>query len=88
MGATDRGLSEALAGMGIDVNAAIPEAEKDFMDMLGALLRAAQDAGTVRRDVDVADVKALLVGLQAMQGYNDAAAGRLIDVVLDGLRAG
>ncbi|KMO76747.1 TetR/AcrR family transcriptional regulator [Mycolicibacterium chlorophenolicum] len=87
-GATDRGLSEALAGVGIDVNAAIPEAESDFLDMLGALLRAAQDAGTVRRDVDVADVKALLVGLQAMQGYNDAAAGRLIDVVLDGLRAG
>ncbi|KRE27773.1 TetR family transcriptional regulator [Mycobacterium sp. Soil538] len=87
-GATDRGLSEALAGVGIDVNAAIPEAETDFLDMLGALLRAAQDAGTVRRDVDVADVKALLVGLQAMQGYNDEAASRLIDVVLDGLRAG
>ncbi len=87
-GATDRGLSEALAGVGIDVNAAIPEAESDFLDMLGALLRAAHDAGTARRDVDVADVKALLVGLQAMQDYNDAAASRLIDVVLDGLRAG
>lgn len=87
-GATDRGLSDALAGVGIDVNAAIPDAETDFLDMLGALLRAAQDAGTVRRDVDVADVKALLVGLQAMQGYNDAAANRLVDVVLDGLRAG
>lgn len=86
-GATDRGLSEALAGVGVDVNAAIPEAEGDFLEMLGTLLRAAQDAGAVRGDVDVADVKALLVGLQAMQGYNGDAAGRLIDVVLGGLGA-
>ena len=54
--------------------------------MLGDLLRAAQKAGTARRDVDVRDVKAILVGLQAMQSYNDEAAQRLTDVVLDGLR--
>ena len=52
----------------------MPEAEGDFLGMLGDLLRAAQDAGTVRRDVDVPDVKAILVGLQAMQAYNDDAA--------------
>jgi AcrR family transcriptional regulator len=86
-GATDRGLSEALAGFGIDVETVIPEAEGDFLGMLGDLLRAAQKAGTVRRDVDVPDVKAILVGLQAMQSYNDEAARRLIDVVLGGLRA-
>jgi AcrR family transcriptional regulator len=86
-GATDRGLSEALAGFGIDVETVIPEAEGDFLGMLGDLLRAAQKAGAVRRDVDVPDVKAILVGLQAMQSYNDAAAQRLTDVVLDGLRA-
>lgn len=86
-GATDRGLSEALAGVGIDVGSVIPEAEVEFLQMLGDLLRSAQDAGVVRRDVDVADVKAILVGLQAMQGYNDATAGRLVEVVLDGLRA-
>lgn len=86
-GATDRGLSEALAGLGVDVKAVMPDAESDFLRVLADLLRAAQDAGAVRRDVGVADVKALLVGLQAMQGYNDAAAERLIEVVLDGLRA-
>jgi AcrR family transcriptional regulator len=86
-GATDRGLSEALAGFGIDVETVIPEAEGDFLGMLGDLLHAAQKAGTVRRDVDVPDVKAILVGLQAMQSYNDDAAKRLTDVVLDGLRA-
>jgi AcrR family transcriptional regulator len=86
-GATDRGLSEALAGVGIDVEKAMPEAEGEFYSMLGDLLLAAQDAGVVRRDVSAPDVKAVMVGLQAMQTYDDGAAKRLTDVVLDGLRA-
>jgi AcrR family transcriptional regulator len=85
-GATDRGLADALAGLGIDVKAAMPDVEDEFLGMLGDLLRGAQKAGTVRRDVSVPDVKAILVGLQAMQSYNDDAAKRLTDVVLDGLR--
>jgi AcrR family transcriptional regulator len=86
-GATDRGLTDALAGVGIDVETAMPDAEDAFLGMLGDLLRAAKKAGTVRRDVDVADVKAILVGSQAMQAYNPDAAKRLTDVILDGLRA-
>jgi AcrR family transcriptional regulator len=86
-GATDRGLAEALAGLGIDVKDAAPEAEEAFLGLLGELLRAAQNAGTVRRDVDVPDVKALMVGAQAMQTYKAEAAERLTEVVLDGLRA-
>jgi AcrR family transcriptional regulator len=85
-GATDRGLSEALAGLGIDVKAAMPEAEDEFLGVLGDLLRAAQKAGTVRRDLDVRDLKALMVGAQAMQTYNADAAERLTEVLLDGLR--
>lgn len=85
-GATDRGLSEALAGVGIDVQEAMPEVEGEFFSMLGDLLRAGQEAGVVRRDVSVPDVKVILVGLQAMQSYNDDAAKRLTDVVLEGLR--
>jgi AcrR family transcriptional regulator len=85
-GATDRGLSDALAGLGVDVKAAVPEAEEAFLALLGDLLRAAQKAGTVRRDLDVRDVKALMVGAQAMQSYNAEAAERLTQVVLDGLR--
>jgi AcrR family transcriptional regulator len=87
-GATDRGLADALAGFGIDVNDAVPEAEEAFLGLLGELLRAAQKAGTVRRDVEVPDVKALMVGAQAIQTYNADAAERLTEVVLDGLRAG
>ena len=87
-GATDRGLAEALAGLGVDVKAAVPDAEDAFLELLGNLLRAGQKAGTVRRDLDVRDVKALMVGAQAIQTYNAEAADRLIEVVLDGLRAG
>jgi AcrR family transcriptional regulator len=54
--------------------------------LLGDLLRAGQKAGTVRGDLDVRDVKALMVGAQAMQTYNAEAAERLTEVVLDGLR--
>jgi AcrR family transcriptional regulator len=85
-GATDRGLADALAGLGVDVKAAVPDAEEAFLGLLGDLLRAGQKAGTVRRDLDVRDVKALMVGAQAMQTYNADAAERLTEVVLDGLR--
>ncbi|ORW91790.1 TetR family transcriptional regulator [Mycobacterium szulgai] len=87
-GATDRGLVEALAGLGIDINSTVPEAEQDFLSLLAELLRAAQDAGTARPDVGVPEVKALLVGCQAMQGYNAEIAERVTEVALDGLRAG
>lgn len=85
-GATDRGLVEALAGVGIEISSAAPEAEADFLDLLTDLLRAAQRAGTVRPDVDVLEVKTLLVGCQAMQSYNAELAAKVTDVALDGLR--
>jgi AcrR family transcriptional regulator len=86
-GATDRGLADALAGLGFDIKAAMPEVKDAFADMLGELLQAAQSAGTVRRDIDLGDVDAILVGAQAMQASNPDAADRLTEVVLDGLRA-
>ncbi|HTY35301.1 helix-turn-helix domain-containing protein [Mycobacterium sp.] len=86
-GAADRGLVDALAGYGIDIACAAPEAEDAFKAMLGELLRAAQEAGTARRDIEMADLKAILIGCQAMQAYDSALAGRATDVVIDGLRA-
>ena len=85
-GATDQGLTDALAGQGIDVGTVLPEAEQQFLGLLGELLKSAQDAGTVRRDVDVLDVKAMVVGSQAMQAYRPEGAERLFGVILDGLR--
>jgi hypothetical protein len=40
----------------------------------------------VRADVDVAEIKTLMVGCQAMQGYDTARAERVTNVVIDGLR--
>lgn len=77
-GAADRGLVDALAGM--------PEAEGDFLSMLADLVDAGQRAGTVRPDVTVPEVKALMVGCQAAQAYNPDAAGHVTDIVFDGLR--
>lgn len=86
-GAADQGLVEALAGFQIDIQSAAPGAEDAFLAVLGDLLAAAQRAGTARPDVGVAEVKALLVGCQAMQRYNPDLAEQVTDVVIDGLRA-
>jgi AcrR family transcriptional regulator len=86
-GATDRGLVDALAGIGIDIETVAPDAEDAFLAMLGDLLRAAQEAGTARRDIGVREVKSILVGCQAMEAYNSELAERVTDVVVDGLRA-
>jgi AcrR family transcriptional regulator len=85
-GATDRGLVDALAGYEIDVESAAPDADQAFHALLGELLRAAQKAGTARLDVGVPEVKALLVGCQAMQSYNAELADQVTTVVVDGLR--
>lgn len=87
-GATDRGLADALAGLGIDITTAAPEAEEAFLAMLDELLRAAQEAGTARKDLGVREVKTIMVGCQAMESYNSELAERVTDVVVDGLRAG
>ncbi len=85
-GAVDLGLAQAMAGYGIDVNVAAPRAEAEFLGLLGDLLAAAQQGGTARPDVTVPETKALIVGAQAMQGYNPGVAERVTDIVLDGLR--
>jgi len=85
-GATDMSLAQAMAGYGIDVDVVAPQAEAEFLGLLGDLLAAAQRAGTARPDVTVPEAKALIVGAQAMQGYNPAVAERVTDIVLDGLR--
>jgi AcrR family transcriptional regulator len=86
-GATDQGLTEALAGVGIDIAIAMPDVETDFMGMLADLLRAGQKAGAVRADLDARDVKAILSGASAMQATYPDSAERVTEVFLDGLRA-
>jgi hypothetical protein len=86
-GAADQGLVDALAGLGIDIGTILPDGEREFMDMMADMLVHAQHAGTVRSDVDVRDIKTLLVGLQAMQRYRGDAeqVRQVFAVVRDGL---
>ncbi|GLW12543.1 TetR family transcriptional regulator [Microtetraspora sp. NBRC 13810] len=68
-GATDLGLTDAVAGVGFDLAEALPDAERKFMDTVADILARSQRAGTVRSDVDAADIKTLIVGLQAMRRF-------------------
>jgi AcrR family transcriptional regulator len=90
-GAANRGLAEALAGAGYDLDAAAAGAGYDVTAGLRGLLTRAQQAGAVRGDVAYPDVKALMTGCLARAdggGQVDAdALERVTAVVCDGLRA-
>lgn len=86
-GKGDQGLVEAFAGVGFDIAAAIPGAERDFLAVLESLLTGAQRAGAVRADVDVRDIKTLVVGCQAMLRHSGdlELTRRMLAVVQHGL---
>jgi AcrR family transcriptional regulator len=85
-GGTNHGLADALAGAGFDAEAAASGSSDDVIEALRRLLTAAQRAKAVRRDVDVADVKALIVGCLARPAGSAKDRDRLIAVVTAGLR--
>jgi AcrR family transcriptional regulator len=81
--ATDRGLGDALAGAGIDLEATVAGSGQDVTGMLGAMLAEAQRAGPVRPDVDLADVKALMT---SCLDADPRLRRRRVEVVCAGLR--
>lgn len=85
--AVDHGLFDALAGYGFDVAAATSGAEAEFLIVLDDLLTAAQRAGTVRTDVGVPEVKALLLVCKTSFEYGADVSDRVTNVIIDGLRA-
>ena len=84
-GAANRGLAEALAGAGYDLEDVAARAGYDVSGRLRDLLARAQQAGAVRPEADYTDVKALLAGCLARAG-DGAALEPIIAVVCDGLR--
>ncbi|MFC3500149.1 TetR family transcriptional regulator [Micromonospora krabiensis] len=88
-GVSDLGFTDALAGTGFDLAAALPDAEREFMGVVADILAQAQRAGAVRSDLRAADVKTLVVGLQAMRRFrgDDGLMRRMYDVVRAGLAA-
>jgi AcrR family transcriptional regulator len=87
-GVVDRALADALVGGGFDIEAAAASSEHDIMGALRQLLIAAQESGSIRSDVDTADVKALIAACLARErGQTDPAARqRMIVIVYNGLR--
>ncbi|OLF14792.1 TetR/AcrR family transcriptional regulator [Actinophytocola xanthii] len=88
-GLLDRGLADALVGAGFDIYAAAAGAEQDHLTAWRDLLTRAQQAGAVRADVDIADVKALLDSCLTRQRDkpDPAAHARMINIVCQGLKA-
>lgn len=89
--ATNVGIAEAFAGADYDMDAAAGAVGYDFDAMMRAALRRAQDALVVRADVEVAELKALMVGCMSRPPTGDptsdqAARARMVEIVCRGLR--
>ena len=87
-GVANRGLSDGLTGIGFDLETVAADAGHNVFGELNRLLRRAQRAGAVRKDVDADDLKALLFAcLTRARTTQDARArDRMVRVVSDGLR--
>lgn len=82
-GAANRGLAEALAGAGFDLDA-IASGDNDIMKLMRQLLAAAQTEGTLRADATVADAKALLGACLQQTGQDQE---RMLSIVRAGMSA-
>lgn len=81
-------MADALTSAGVDLAHTAADVKQDLTRALGRLLSSAQTAGTVRADIGMAELLALLVGasraLQQLGGDADLEA-RTLAVILDGL---
>ncbi|MGO8875069.1 MAG: TetR/AcrR family transcriptional regulator [Acidimicrobiales bacterium] len=88
--ATDkRDLADALAGAGIDVKEAAGELKHELETAIAQLLARAQEEGSVRSDVSITDVMALVTStcMNADRfGSKTCSPERMLAVVFDGLR--
>jgi AcrR family transcriptional regulator len=84
---TKRDLTEALANAGVDVKAVAEEAFADLKTAVGALLERAQKCGSVRSDVSIDEVFALVGGACTSSEHQGAPpAVRMVGLVCDALR--
>lgn len=80
-GSENRALADAIIGSKFDVL----DAESPFLDSLAELLSDAQGAGSVREDVGVMEIKALLAACYMVRSYGDHLVEPVMNVVFDGL---
>ncbi|WP_433857301.1 TetR/AcrR family transcriptional regulator [Streptomyces kronopolitis] len=88
----NRALCDALEAAGAGRFEPSPGVGKDFEDALETLLSRAQEAGAVRPDVGIADVRALLVGCLSMEraragsGAEGGVRGRMTALMCEALQ--
>ncbi|MEU6326072.1 TetR/AcrR family transcriptional regulator [Streptomyces sp. NPDC047049] len=88
----NKALCDALEAAGAGRFEPSPGVGQDFDDALEVLLGRAQEAGAVRRDVGIADLRALLVGCLSMEraraatGAEPGEQGRMTALMCDVLR--
>jgi AcrR family transcriptional regulator len=83
-------LADALAAAGIDIEAGMPELAKDMTSVIETLLTRAQRARTVREDLALTELMALLTAacLAAERNqWEDTFRARILAVMFDGLYA-
>ena len=88
-GRTKRNLVDAMAGSGIDVSVPGSSASVELREAVGELLTLAQKAGSVRGDVGVTDILALVASTIIATQRQSGDAGlseRVFTVLCDGLR--
>jgi len=86
-GVDKRDLSDALAGAGIDVKAAAGGLKEELETAIEHLLVRAQQDGSIRADVSIADLMALVAGTCMSAGrFGAGSPDRMLGVVCDGLR--
>ena len=85
--AENKAISGVLAISGVQLSERILTTKRQLSAGLARLLRRAQKQGSVRNDVGVAEVDALVLGcLQGSAASNLTARRRIVSVVIDGLR--
>jgi AcrR family transcriptional regulator len=85
---TKRGMADALRAVIASGRNPYEHSRGQLVTAITTLLRAAGEAGALRRDIDPADVLASLggVSLTAGEPAQREQAGRLLDLLMDGLR--
>ena len=84
-------ITEALLDAGSDRDGDAARASDGLRRAVGALLQRAQQAGTVRDDIEMPEAYALLVGIAraaARTHLDEEARARLLAIVFDGLAPG
>ena len=86
--ATKRGMAEALRRVIASGGNPFAESRKSLLEAIGSLLKAGAAQGEIRGDIDPADVMFGISGVSLVAGEPEQRdqAGRLLDLLLDGLR--